>query len=143
MIRLERQSLTAAHWTEQQYSDLFAAKGEPPTRLALLAEAGSSELSGLLVARHMPPEWELENIVVAPTARRMGIGRQLMDALLFQAQQTRSDAVFLEVRESNMTARRFYEKLGFRENGRRKDYYSHPTEDGVLYSKIFAEAISG
>jgi ribosomal-protein-alanine N-acetyltransferase len=143
MIRLQRQSPTAAHWTEQQYSDLFTATGEPPTRLALVAEAGSSALSGFLVARHTPPEWELENMVVAPTARRMGIGKQLMDALLFQAQQTSSDAVFLEVRESNMSARRFYEKLGFRENGRRKAYYSHPTEDGVLYSKIFAEAISG
>jgi len=143
MIRLERQSPTAAHWTEQQYSDLFAAKGEPPARLALVAEAGSSVLSGFLVARHTAPEWELENIVVAPVARRMGIGKQLMDALMFQAQQTSSDAVFLEVRESNMTARRFYEKLGFRENGRRKAYYSHPAEDAVLYSKTFAQAISG
>ena len=136
MIRLERQSPTTAHWTGQQYADLFGARGEPPVRLALVAEeAGSSALSGFLVARHMPPEWELENIVVAPAVRRMGIGQQLMDALLFQVQQTNSDAIFLEVRDSNVAARRLYEKLGFRENGRRKAYYSNPTEDAVLYSK--------
>ena len=98
-------------------------------------EAGSAALSGFLVARHMPPEWELENIVVAPAVRRIGIGKQLMDALLFQAQETNSDAIFLEVRESNTAARHLYEKLGFRENGRRKAYYSNPTEDAVLYSK--------
>ena len=136
MIRLERQSPATAHWTEQQYSDLFATRGEPPARLALVAEeAGSFALSGFLVARHMPPEWELENIVVAPAVRRIGIGKQLMDALLFQAQETNSDAIFLEVRESNAAARRLYEKLGLRENGRRKAYYSNPTEDAVLYSK--------
>ena len=136
MIRLERQCPETAHWTDQQYLDLFSASGESPVRFTLVAvEDCACALVGFLVARHMPPEWELENIVVAPAVRRMGIGKQLMDALLFQAQQTNSDAIFLEVRESNTAARGLYEKLGFRENGRRKAYYSHPTEDAVLYSK--------
>ena len=137
MIRLERQSPTTTHWTEQQYLDLLAAKLESPTRLALVTqEDGSSALAGFLVARHSPPEWELENIVVAPEVRRTGAGRQLMNTLLVQARQTNSDAILLEVRESNTAARRLYEKLGFRETGRRKAYYTIPSEDAVLYSKI-------
>jgi [ribosomal protein S18]-alanine N-acetyltransferase len=137
MIRLQRQcSTTAAHWTEQQYRDLFAAGRESCPRLALVAEEiGSSTLAGFLVARHLPPEWELENIVVTSAVRRMGIGKQLLDALLVQAQQINSDAIFLEVRESNSAGRRFYEKLGFGETGRRKAYYNNPGEDAVLYSK--------
>ncbi|HUE52216.1 MAG TPA: ribosomal protein S18-alanine N-acetyltransferase [Terriglobales bacterium] len=137
MIRLERQSPTTTHWTEQQYVDLLAAMPESPTRLALVTrEDGSSALAGFLVARHSPPEWELENIVVAPEVRGTGIGKKLMDTLLVQARQTSSDAVLLEVRESNAAARRLYEKLGFRETGRRKAYYANPGEDAVLYSKI-------
>ena len=136
MIRLERQCPTTAHWTEQQYADLFAASAESLVRLALVGEEeGNSALAGFLVARYLPPEWELENIVVAPTVRRTGIGRQLMDTLVLQARQTNGTAIFLEVRESNTAARRLYEKLGFMETGRRKAYYSNPSEDAVLYSK--------
>jgi [ribosomal protein S18]-alanine N-acetyltransferase len=137
MIRLERQCPTTSHWTEQQYLDLLAARRGSPTRLTLVAqENGSSALAGFLVARHSAPEWELENIVVAPAVRRMGIGKQLMNTLLVQARQTNSDAILLEVRESNAAARRLYEELGFRETGRRKAYYTNPREDAVLYSKI-------
>ena len=137
MIRLERQCPTTSHWTEQQYLDLLAARRGSPTRLTLVAHHdGSSALAGFLVARHSAPEWELENIVVAPAVRRMGIGKQLMNTLLVQARQTNSDAILLEVRESNAAARRLYEELGFRETGRRKAYYTNPREDAVLYSKI-------
>ena len=137
MIRLDRQSPTTTHWTEQRYVDLLAAMPESPTRLALVTqEDGSSALAAFLVARHSPPEWELENIVVAPEVHGTGIGKKLMDTLLVQARQTSSDAVLLEVRESNAAARRLYEKLGFRETGRRKAYYANPGEDAVLYSKI-------
>ena len=136
MIRLERQCPETTHWTEQQYVNFFSARGESPARLALVAEKdGPAELAGFLVARHLPPEWELENIVVAPAVRRNGIGKRLMEALHAEAQQTNSDAVFLEVRESNAAARRLYENLGFHENGRRKAYYAEPSEDAVLYSK--------
>jgi [ribosomal protein S18]-alanine N-acetyltransferase len=137
MIRLERQCPTTSHWTEQQYLDLLAARSGSPTRLTLVAHHdGSSALAGFLVARHSAPEWELENIVVAPAVRRMGIGKQLMNTLQVQARQSNSDAILLEVRESNTAARRLYEELGFRETGRRKAYYTNPREDAVLYSKI-------
>jgi len=136
MILLERQCPTTAHWTEQQYLDLFTPRDESPARVALVAEEdGASDLAGFLVARHVPPDWELENIVVAPTFRRMGIGEKLVDALLVQAQHANSGAVFLEVRESNTAARGLYETLGFRETGRRKAYYANPSEDAVLYTK--------
>jgi len=137
MIRLERQCPTTTHWSEQQYLDLLVVRAESPTRLTLVArEEGSSALAGFLVARHSPPEWELENIVVAPEVRGTGIGKQLMDTLLVQARQTKTDAIFLEVRASNMAARRLYENLGFQEAGCRKGYYTNPNEDAVLYSKV-------
>lgn len=137
MIRLERQCPTTTHWSEQQYLDLLVVRAESPTRLTLVArEEGSSALAGFLVARHSPPEWELENIVVAPEVRGTGIGKQLMDTLLVQARQTKTDAIFLEVRASNTAARRLYENLGFKEAGCRKGYYTNPNEDAVLYSKI-------
>jgi ribosomal-protein-alanine N-acetyltransferase len=135
IIAIERESSTAAHWTVQQYRALLV-----PTpgirRLALVAEGvgAAPAVLGFLVARHLAHEWELENIVVALSARRTGVGKRLLEGLLAAARETHSELVFLEVRESNLVARGLYEKIGFRETGRRKSYYTNPLEDAVLYS---------
>ena len=141
---MERQSATAGHWTEEQYRQALAREG--PERLVLVAEnfpplASAHETSthaetsplGFLVAQHLPPEWELENIVVSPTARRNGLAKRLLATLLEAARKTNSISVFLEVRESNAAARTLYEKTGFEQFGRRKSYYTNPSEDAILY----------
>lgn len=87
------------------------------------------------MALNLGSEWELENIVVAPAARRKRLGTRLLDALFAAAAEKNSDAVFLEVRESNAAARTLYEKAGLELSGRRKSYYANPAEDAVLYRR--------
>ena len=131
LLRLERESTTAAHWTVEQYTNAFRdAAGA--RRLVLLVERDDVPL-GFLVAQHIASEWELENIVVSSTERRKGIGAHLLRALIAAASQSASESVFLEVRESNLPARRFYEKTGFQQAGVRKGYYRDPSEDAILY----------
>lgn len=140
MMDMAAECATAAHWSERQYKDLMSPAAQVD-RLALVAESSpisdpampAEGLLGFLVARFQPPECELENIVVSHAARRKGIGRQLMDALKSAIYETNCESVFLEVRESNQAARAFYESVGFEANGRRKFYYSNPSEDAVLY----------
>ena len=135
IIRLERESSTAAHWNEQQYAALFS-DDLPLHRLTLVAvEQENAALVGFLVARHASLEWELENIVVAEASRGIGIGKSLVGELLLRAQASESDNIFLEVRASNSAARRLYTRMGFEESSYRKGYYSNPPEDAVLYSK--------
>lgn len=134
MIRLERACPMAAHWTEQQYRDLLADKAPSPVVL-IAPKDDCGGAAGFLIARQLPPEWELENIVVAVECRRSGIGSQLMQAFLAHAKQMDGESVFLEVRESNTAAQALYKKLGFQLAGRRKSYYAMPLEDAVLYSK--------
>ena len=149
MLDLERQCPTAAHWSPRQYEDLFHTHENGPCRLVLLLEEGpdrsgrrpesrlessaSSHVLGFLIASQVGPEWELENIVVAPASRRKGLATRLFTTLLARARETNSEQVFLEVRESNQPAQAFYVRLGFEESGRRKLYYSNPPEDAVLY----------
>ncbi len=140
MIRLERRCPSAAHWSEKEYALLLAAE-QGTLRLALVAEdvkqnsEGELPVLGFLVARNVVSEWELENIVVAPEVRGKGIATLLVEELLSRAKLSKSDQVFLEVRESNQAARSLYKKLGFQESGRRNAYYSNPLEDAVLYSR--------
>jgi ribosomal-protein-alanine N-acetyltransferase len=147
IMRLERSSPTAAHWSDQQYSGLFCPGSGQPNRCVLVAEGGAEVstgpayaleggLLGFLVARNVGPEWELENIVVASAARRQGLGRRLLDALLFHAKEWGSEAVLLEVRESNTAARHLYQKAGFQPAGLRKSYYANPEEDALLYTLV-------
>jgi ribosomal-protein-alanine acetyltransferase len=137
MMSLARQSPTAGHWTEELYRQAF--RPECAARLLLVADASdlksgteAPSILGFLIAHHLAPEWELENLVVAPAARRQGLGKRLLEALLQAARETNS-SVFLEVRESNAAARAGYENTGFKQTGRRHSYYKSPSEDAILY----------
>jgi [ribosomal protein S18]-alanine N-acetyltransferase len=130
MIGLEKRAATAAHWTAAQYEALFHASD--PGRLALVMRE-ESELQGFVIARVVAEEWEIENIAIAGSARRRGLGTRLLGELLDLAQAQGAGAVFLEVRESNRAARALYEKWAFLESGRRRRYYRDPEEDAILY----------
>jgi ribosomal-protein-alanine acetyltransferase len=149
LLDIERQCHTAAHWSRQQYEDLFRAGENLPHRLVLVVDEQSSRrrhgsesaksesppspIVGFLVANQISPDWELENIVIAPASRRRGLATQLLTTLLTRACETNSESVFLEVRESNHAARALYARLEFEQNGRRQFYYANPAEDAILY----------
>jgi [ribosomal protein S18]-alanine N-acetyltransferase len=144
MIELDRASLTAAHWTEGQYTQLFETAENIPERLVVVVAPSDQiadqinterQILGFLVARHVASEWELENIVIASHAQRKGLGSQLLQALLDHAKRAKADSIFLEVRESNAPARALYETTGFQQTGRRRSYYSNPSEDAILYRR--------
>ncbi len=129
MIALEREAATAAHWSPDQYHALF----EPQSRRIALAAEVDSTIQGFLVAQALDHEFEIENIVVDSVSRRRGVATTLLRRLLDLARAANAKTVFLEVRESNAPARDFYEKLSFRQAGRRADYYHLPPEDAILY----------
>lgn len=144
ITELTHKSSTAAHWTEGQYAAAIQPADGPFDRLVLVArEVSDQETSpvlGFVVARHLRPEWELENIVVSPASQRQGIGRRLLRSLLARAIETASEAIFLEVRASNEAARSLYQSAGFCQTGLRRFYYSNPSEDAILYRLTLADS---
>ncbi len=77
-------------------------------------------------------ECEIANIAVLPEYRRNHIGNMLVGEIIELAKSKHCSKVFLEVRESNSGAKYLYQKKGFYEYGKRKNYYSDPREDAVL-----------
>ena len=132
MRALEQQADITAHWSDREYRAIFET-GAPP-RIALVADAspGPFKVEGFLIARCALQEWELENIVVAAGSRRQGVASALLEELLRRAKAERATSVLLEVRASNAAALKLYEKLHFLQDGRRANYYQHPTEDAIL-----------
>ncbi len=132
MMDIARQTRTAAEWTETQYRAVFNSNS--PRRLAWLVM--DAKVVGFLVVRVLDREWEIENIAVSTKLQRGGYGRQLISEMIHTARTENAKLIFLEVRESNLKARAFYEKHGFRESGRRKGYYNDPVEEAILYQLV-------
>jgi len=147
MMEIERQSATAAHWTEQSYID--AITGTHPRRVVLVLEISDSDpfvqstggstprARAFSVAHCFESEWEIENIAVDQAFRRRGFASNLLQAILQQARSEGGTHVRLEVRESNAAARKLYERWGFRSSGRRRRYYRAPDEDALILEIFF------
>ena len=77
-------------------------------------------------------------MAVRPRCRGRGVALAVLTELIRRVRQ--QDGVFLtlEVRESNLPARRLYEKLGFSEAGRRRGFYTDPKEDALLLTLTLA-----
>ena len=121
----------------------------PPWSESLLAEELYNDSASLVVAegedgtvlgyglvRAVLDEGCLEKIAVDPAWRRQGVAEELLAAFL---RFGRAHLAFLtlEVRASNTPAVALYQKLGFQEVGRRRNYYREPTEDALLLTVEF------
>ena len=134
ILAIEQQARGAAHWTAEQYKKLV---GSGVVLVAEQAAEEAGELCGFVCANAVAGEWEIENMVVAAEFLRRGIAHELLRALIQRAENEAASSILLEVRESNLPARRLYEKNGFREVGRRRVYYGDPVEDAILYELRF------
>jgi ribosomal-protein-alanine N-acetyltransferase len=80
----------------------------------------------------MVDEAHVTSFAVHPRWRRRGVGERLLLALVDIAVTRRAREATLEVRLSNVPARRLYEKYGFRPVGIRPRYYSDNGEDALI-----------
>lgn len=124
---IERESF-GDPWSLGGFRDLL---DHPRAKLEVAIGAGN-ELLGYAVAWYVADESEIANIAVAPHARRRGVGALLLDRILRAAAAFGAKTVFLEVRESNASARKLYEARQFAIAGRRLKYYRQPDEDALI-----------
>ena len=80
---------------------------------------------------------DMMNLCVSPDYRRQGIGEKLTVELERQLREEKVECLTLEVRVSNAPAIALYEKLGFRQVGKRPRYYEKPREDALILRKEF------
>ena len=85
-------------------------------------------------------ECYIANVGVLKKYRNMGVGSALVKYAADTAQRMNMSFISLEVRPSNTTAVRIYERLGFERVGLRKNFYSEPKEDGAIMTLCFAVA---
>jgi ribosomal-protein-alanine N-acetyltransferase len=87
---------------------------------------------GMILARVALDEAEILTLAVAPAARRTGIGRLLLQAAARTAAEAGASAMFLEVSVKNPPAIELYTTSGFKQAGRRPNYYSDSSDALVM-----------
>jgi ribosomal-protein-alanine N-acetyltransferase len=77
----------------------------------------------------------INNLAVRPELRGRGLGIQMLEGVIAEAQRLGAASLALEVRRSNVAAQRLYLRAGFHEEGIRKSYYTQPVEDALVLVK--------
>jgi len=98
------------------------------TNVAVLGD----QIIGYICINYIADEGHILNLAVHPHFRRRGIAKTLAEKVLKELGENSCRYIYLEVRVSNFEARKFYEHLGFRVMGMRKNYYTMPTEDAIV-----------
>ena len=118
----------SAYYAELQGQNglMFVARVVKP-----LEQPQSYNLAGYIVARLTAGEVHINNVAIRDEFRRQGLGCQLLNRILEEGRKREAEAAFLEVRSGNAAAQALYERCGFELLGRRRNYYSDPTEDAL------------
>jgi ribosomal-protein-alanine N-acetyltransferase len=87
---------------------------------------------GYLIVSRYVDAWHVMNVAVDPEHRGRGIATMLLDRLFEVTVDDSRRGYTLEVRVSNNTAIRLYERLGFRARGVRRGYYTDNREDALI-----------
>lgn len=124
LAELEKQCFHAP-WSEKMLREELGGG------IFLVAEQ-DGEVQGYVGCQTVLDEGYITNVAVSPDFRRRGAARLLIAELIARAKEKRLVFVTLEVRESNAPAIALYTGAGFAPVGKRKNFYSNPTENAVL-----------
>jgi ribosomal-protein-alanine N-acetyltransferase len=118
VTRIQDASPELAHWDASDYLAYHF----------LVAESDGLVVGFIAARVVVAGEVEILNLAVAPSARRRGVARRL----LTEIRSLLPGVLYLEVRESNLGARTFYQVYGFMEVNLRPGYYENPRETAIV-----------
>ena len=107
-----------------------------PLASFIVAQRPDGAVLGYAGLHAVMDEGYIDNIAVAPDARRHGVASSLLDVFC-RFGEVNLSFLTLEVRKSNAAAIALYEKHGFQRAGLRPGYYQRPREDAVIMTREF------
>jgi ribosomal-protein-alanine N-acetyltransferase len=113
---------------------MFASELAKATSICLGAFEGT-RLVGYVINSRYVDAWHVMNVAVDPDYQCRGLATQLLERLFELTADDPKRGYTLEVRVSNTSALRLYEKLGFERHGVRRGYYTDNREDAIIMWK--------
>ena len=132
---IEKESFISP-WSETA----FRQECKLPSSVAFVAteresDSGLAKVIGYAFARVAADEMEILNLAVGISWRRRGVATALLQKVIESARDSKVKKVFLDVRSSNVPARKLYDKLNFEVCAVRRRYYTDTGEDALLMKK--------
>jgi ribosomal-protein-alanine N-acetyltransferase len=118
-------------WTYGNFADSLAAGYDG---WVFESADAPDTLLGYAIVMWLPDEVHLLNLSVDAPVQGRGLGAGMLDWLMTDAGARGARSMLLEVRPSNTTALRLYERKGFHRVGLRRRYY--PARDGAREDAI-------
>lgn len=128
LLPYEREMFGTEAWSRSGYR---AELADTRYRTYVAAEDAEGTLLGWAGVRVIGREAEILTVGVIPDARRHGLGRDLLRALLSAAREQGATETYLEVRLDNEAAIALYESEGFVRLGIRRGYYDGGRVDAL------------
>ena len=129
--RIERRSYPTP-WSRS----MFAGELTKSSSVCLGAhDTEANALVGYLIISRYVDAWHVMNVAVDPEYRGRGIATKLLSHLFEKTAGDGRRGYTLEVRVSNRSAIRLYERLGFKARGVRRGYYTDNREDALIMWK--------
>lgn len=127
-IRAIEQVVFSDPWSEESFIKAIKDKMD----IYLIAENERGSILGYCGLWGVAGEGQITNVAVHPDYRRLGVAWEMLTSLIHNGRKAKLTEFTLEVRVSNHAAIKLYEKLGFKNVGIRKNFYSLPKEDAII-----------
>ncbi len=127
----------ATPWSRQAFT--AELRDNEYARYFCLVAAG--QVIGYMGLWFILEEGHITNIALSPEYRGKGLGEFLIRSVMQTMNRDGMERMTLEVRESNLAARKLYERLGFITAGVRKGYYADNREDALIMWAELGEKI--
>ena len=137
VIELDRASFSRP-WTPAMF--LTAVRSVHEFHLYALRRTDQSALAGLLCYGLATDTLQIATIAIRADLRRQGLGAMLIHFALNEAARAGAREAILDVRVSNLAARRLYGRMGFLPVALHPRYYDIPIEDGLTYARSIVPA---
>lgn len=121
------QAIFAQPWSRRGFLDAIQME-----QTVFLVAEEDGEIRGYIGMYVSIDEGEITNVAVDAGQRCRGIGETMLRQMLQEAKKRAIAKIVLEVRVSNQSAIRLYERNGFRMLGIRKGFYELPREDAYI-----------
>ncbi len=118
-------------WDEAAMAQ-FIAGADCLCLLASIKDNSGGVAAGLLIARKAADEAEILTFGVAPTCRRLGLGRALLQAATALLRASGAKRLYLEVEQGNEPALELYRAFGGVPVGKRPGYYEHGSDAAIF-----------
>lgn len=129
VVQIEKDTFSMP-WTRNDFLDGI----KNPNQYYVVA-IENDEVLGYCGFWNVVGEGQITNVAVKQSARNQNIGFQLLTFLIEWGTNENVTSFTLEVRESNKPAIHLYKKLGFKEEGIRKNFYDKPQENAIIMWK--------